>query len=84
MLIGLFSKILIFTNLMIITMVKIMTSQLTVALAMQIHFSIMIIILSHMDFFKYQNMMFKLKNVNKIHYAPYLVGYLLTKLNIHF
>ena len=57
------SNILIFTTLIIILLMRIMTSQLTVVLSIQIPFSIVITILYHMDLLKYQNMTFNLKNV---------------------
>ena len=81
MLTGLSSKILSFPNLMLIPMMKTMTPPLTGVLAIPLHIKLMIKIISHPNFFKYNNVMFNIKNVTKIHFAASLVGYLLTPLN---
>ena len=77
----LLSNILSFNSLILITMMKIMTSKLAVVLAMQITFRIMSTIFSHLNLFKYKNMIFNIKSVTKIHYDPSLFGYLMTSLN---
>ena len=71
------SNILIFTTLMLMHMMKIMTTQLTVVLDMQIPFSLMNTFFSHIYLFKYQNVMFNLKSATEIHSDPFLVSYLL-------
>ena len=81
---GILSKILIFTNLMLIHTMNIMTTQLIVVLTIQIHFSIMSAIFSNMDLFKYHNLMFNLKIATIIHSIPCLVVYLLMSFNRHF
>ena len=63
---GLISKIPIFTTLKLIPMTKIMTSQLTVLLDMQLPFRLTRTILSHLNLFKYQNVMFNPKILNTI------------------
>ena len=75
------SKILSFTNLILIHMVRNMPSQLIVVLAMKLPFIIMSIIFSHLNVFKYHNMISNLNIVTTIHLYSSLVGYLLTSLN---
>ena len=78
---GILSNILSFTNLILIHMVRNMNSQFTVVLAMKLPFIIMSIIFSHLNVFKYHNMISNLNRVTQIHSYSSLVGYLLTSLN---
>ena len=78
------SKIPSFNILMLITMMRIITLQLTVVFSMQLPFRLIRTILSHLESFTCHNATFNLKNATIIHSAPYLVGYLLTSLNGHF
>ena len=84
MLTGLFSKILLFTNLMIIPTMKIATSQIDSFVhhsdTIQDHDSHLL----PSGLFKYQNVISNLKNVNTIHSSPYWVGYRMASLNGHF
>ena len=79
-----FYKILILTNLMIMPIMKTMTSKLIVVLVMQLPFNLMSTVFYHINLFKYYNVKFNLKNMTKIHSVPSLVGYLLMALNRHF
>ena len=81
---GILSKIPRFTASVLITMMNIMTSQLEVLLTMQLPYRLMIIIFSHLDLFKYQNVIFKVNNVTTMHPHLYLVGYFMTPLNRYF
>ena len=69
---------------MLISMINVLTLQLTVVIFIQHTFGFMNTIFSHLDFSKYQNMRFNLNNVTGIHSVPYFVGYLLTSLNENF
>ena len=73
-----------FAILMLKPMMKIMTLPFTVVFAMQIPFRITIEVFYHKEFFKYHNGIFNLRNMNTIPFVPYLVGYLMTQLNVHF
>ena len=79
---GLLSKILIFNAFLLIPMMNTMTSSFTFVLSMQISLNIMSTIFSHINFFKYHNVVFNLNNVTTIQSVPSLVGYLLASLNI--
>ena len=77
------SKILSFTNFMIIPMMNINSSQLSVFFAMKIPFRLTITIFSYMDLFKYYNVKSNLKTVTAIKSEPNLVCYLMTSSNIN-
>ena len=56
----------------------------TIVLIMQLPSRLTVKISYHNNFLKYQNIMFNLRSVTKIHFIYYLVVYLLTSLNRNF
>ena len=54
-------------------MVKTMTLKLTVVLSMKLTVELMSTIISHINWFKYKNVMFNIKNVTTINSYTYLV-----------
>ena len=75
MLTGLLSKILSFNTLVVIHIMNVTTMLLTVVLDMQPPLILASSIFSHLDLFKYQNVIFNLKRTTTIHSVPLLVGY---------
>ena len=69
---------------MLIPMMKIMMLQLKVVFYVQLPFRVIHIIFFRMELFKHHNVKFDLNSVAIIYSAPFLVGYLLTSLNLNF